>query len=228
MKKITRIAATLFFAGTLVLPTNSYSQAGSLDLTFDTDGKVTTGIGSTNDYGQSVVIQSDGKLVVAGGSSNGTNYDIALARYNSNGSLDNSFDTDGKVTTAISSKDDIGNSVALQSDGKIVVAGMSSNGTDYDFAVVRYNNVITGISFIAEQDAKVKIYPNPASNSFTIETTATQKQTVQVFDITGKLMQTQTMQNGKAIIDASSLAQGVYNVSVTGNEGLVNKRVVVK
>ena len=115
-----------------------YNTDGSPDTSFDTDGKVTTAIGASNDVAESVVLQSDGKIVVAGYSDNGDNNDFALARYNTNGSLDTSFDTDGKVTTAIGASDDFAESVVLQSDGKIVVAGFSDNGDNNDFAVVRY------------------------------------------------------------------------------------------
>ena len=61
---------------------------------------------------------------------NGSNNDFALVRYNTDGSLDTSFDTDGKVTTAIGSGDDVAYSVAIQSDGKIVAAGYSDNGSN--------------------------------------------------------------------------------------------------
>jgi uncharacterized delta-60 repeat protein len=54
----------------------------------------------------SVAIQSDGKIVVAGYSNNGSNFDFALVRYNTDGSLDTSFDSDGKVTTEVGSGDD--------------------------------------------------------------------------------------------------------------------------
>jgi hypothetical protein len=54
-----------------------------LDTSFDGDGKVTTAIGAGDDYGRSVIQQADGKLVVAGHSSNGNNYDVALVRYDS-------------------------------------------------------------------------------------------------------------------------------------------------
>ena len=58
-------------------------------------------------------------------------------RYNTDGTLDTSFDSDGKVITAIGSGDDA-LAVAIQSDGKIVVAGYSDNGSNDDFALVRY------------------------------------------------------------------------------------------
>lgn len=116
-----------------------YNVDGSLDNTFDTDGMVTTPIGPGNDHGQSLIQQVDGKILVAGFTSNGTNNDFALVRYNVNGSLDNTFGVGGIVTTAIGSSVDQGHSVALQSDGKIIVSGFSSNGINTDFALARYN-----------------------------------------------------------------------------------------
>jgi uncharacterized delta-60 repeat protein len=115
-----------------------YHADGSLDTSFGTGGKVTTPIGSGTDEAKSVVLQSDGKIIAAGYSHNGANADLAVVRYNADGSLDTSFDTDGKVTTPIGSSSDGANSVVLQSDGKIIVAGFS-NGATRDFAVVRYN-----------------------------------------------------------------------------------------
>ncbi|MFI3122347.1 MAG: delta-60 repeat domain-containing protein, partial [Methylococcales bacterium] len=65
------------------------------------DGKVITPIGSGAgagaDAGYSVILQSDGKILVAGVSYNGTSNDFALVRYNTDGSLDTTFDTDGIV-----------------------------------------------------------------------------------------------------------------------------------
>ncbi|MFC1762729.1 FG-GAP-like repeat-containing protein, partial [Planctomycetota bacterium] len=116
-----------------------YNADGSLDTAFDTDGKITTAIGSGDDYGQSVAIQSDGKIVVTGYSHNGSNYDIAVVRYNTDGSLDTSFDSDGKVTTAVGSGHDYGRSVVIQSDGKIVVAGDVMNGANRDYGLLRYD-----------------------------------------------------------------------------------------
>src|SRR6266478_85466 len=83
--------------------TTAHAQPGSLDLTFGTGGKVMTDFTGTDDFGNSIALQSDGKLVLAGYSNNGSNYDVAVVRYNSDGSLDNAFGTDGKVSTPIGS-----------------------------------------------------------------------------------------------------------------------------
>jgi uncharacterized delta-60 repeat protein len=115
-----------------------YRPDGSLDPDFGTGGQVTTAVGPGDDDADALVIQKDGKIVVAGSSFNGTNDDFALARYNPDGSLDPTFDGDGKVTTPIGSGDDQAYALALQEDGKLVVAGYSHGAND-DFALARYN-----------------------------------------------------------------------------------------
>jgi len=102
---------------------------------------VTAPIGSFDDYGKSIAIQRDGKIVVAGDSkvSFGV-HDFAVVRYNPDGSLDSTFNGTGKVQTGIGSgSNDEGHSIAIQDDGKIIVAGMTSSMNNADFAVVRYN-----------------------------------------------------------------------------------------
>jgi uncharacterized delta-60 repeat protein len=140
MKQITILRNFLICINLFALLLASSAQTpGSLDLTFDGDGKVLTNVGNSFDAATAVAIQSDGKIVVAGVSNNGTNIVFALARYTTDGSLDNTFDTDGLVTTAIGNLDDWCYSVAIQSDGKIVAAGASLSGSTNDFAIVRYN-----------------------------------------------------------------------------------------
>ena len=97
-------------------------------------------VGSNNDFGQSVTTQSDGKTVVAGYSVNASgSYDFSLIRLNANGSLDTSFNGTGKAIIDVGRSYDLAYSVTLQSDGKIVVAGTSSNGGNYDFSLIRLN-----------------------------------------------------------------------------------------
>jgi uncharacterized delta-60 repeat protein len=117
-----------------------FSQSGNFDLSFDNDGKVITDFGTNNqDDCTALAIQTDGKIIAVGTSSNGTNYDFAIARYNVNGSLDNNFGINGKVITAIGLQNDFATSVAIQSDGKIVVAGMCFVSGNEKYGVVRYN-----------------------------------------------------------------------------------------
>jgi uncharacterized delta-60 repeat protein len=115
-----------------------YNADGSLDTSFDGDGKVFTYFGSGPSAGYSVAIEADGKIVVAGKAMD-QKWKVAAARYNPDGSLDSTFDGDGRVATDVGPGDAVGYSVAIQADGKVVVAGTSTNGLDQDFALVRYN-----------------------------------------------------------------------------------------
>ena len=116
-----------------------YNVNGSPDMTFDGDGMVVTDIAGLSDYCYAIAIQSDGKIVVAGETTVGQSSDFAIVRYNADGSLDTSFDTDGKVTTDLFGNGDGARGVAIQDDGRIVVAGSTVTSTAYDFGVARYN-----------------------------------------------------------------------------------------
>lgn len=116
-----------------------YNSDGSLDTTFADEGILTTDFYGDYDVAREIMVQSDGKIVVAGSTLIGSNNEFALVRYNSDGSLDTTFSTDGKVTTSIG-QSAVGYSAILQPDGKILVVGSSSDGTSTDIAVVRYNS----------------------------------------------------------------------------------------
>ncbi len=112
-----------------------YNSNGSLDTAFDGDGKVITDLPDSQ-IGNDIVIQPDGKIVVAGRSSGGLlTDDFIVARYNPNGTLDSTFNTNGYVITPFPGLD-VAHAVALQSDGKIIAVGQSSA----DFSVFRYNS----------------------------------------------------------------------------------------
>jgi uncharacterized delta-60 repeat protein len=125
--------------GSLDFALTRYDSEGTLDTSFGTGGVVTTDFGSPWERATSVAIQSDGKIVVAGGSVVGFFNDFALARYNTDGTLDAGFGTGGTVLT------DFGVSaqayaMAVQPDGKIVVAGEANIDGGDNFEVVRYNS----------------------------------------------------------------------------------------
>ncbi len=126
--------------GKIVMESNGhlirFTINGSIDATFGIGGKSTT---AKNILATSLTIQKDGKYVMGGfifkGSANGN--DFALARYNTNGSLDSTFGIGGIVSTSIGFSS-IVYSIAIQSNGKIVVGGLSGNDTAYVFALARY------------------------------------------------------------------------------------------
>ncbi|HYC44527.1 MAG TPA: hypothetical protein VED01_03485 [Burkholderiales bacterium] len=116
-----------------------YNTNGSFDSTFGGTGVVQTPVSTGNDVAWDVVVQPDGRIVVVGDA--GSPPDFALVRYNSNGTLDATFGAGGKLTTDFGTSDRA-HAVALQADGRIVVAGARYDETapHADFALARYNS----------------------------------------------------------------------------------------
>jgi uncharacterized delta-60 repeat protein len=122
-------------------PAAVQANPGDLDPTFGTGGMVTTPIGSSEDLVKALVLQPDGKLVAAGPTYNLGKFNLAVARYNTDGSLDGTFGTGGKITTLIGNNNyNTGTSLVLQADGKLVAVGSAFGALfSYEFALVRYN-----------------------------------------------------------------------------------------
>ena len=115
-----------------------YHRDGTLDVSFGTGGKVTTDFGA-HDVANALVVQADGKLVVAGFTFVEPSLSsFALARYHADGSLDRSFGTGGRVTTVFTGTD-VATALLVQADGRLVAAGDSETATNRDFALARYN-----------------------------------------------------------------------------------------
>jgi uncharacterized delta-60 repeat protein len=123
-----------------------YNADGTLDTTFGAGGRVRTDFPGLAAVPSAVVIQADGKIVVAGGAFPLFTFlgNFELVRYNPNGSLDRSFGNGGIVTTTFP-EGSYASAVALQPDGKIVAAGtvfvnfIPGESSDTDFALARYN-----------------------------------------------------------------------------------------
>jgi uncharacterized delta-60 repeat protein len=125
-----------------------YTHNGELDSSFGAGGTVTTSMSSAGGFDEhlwNLALDADGKIVAAGDAVTATGgFDVALARFNSDGTLDTSFGSAGKVTTAIGpgSSRDRAHDVAVMDDGKIVVAGFADMGPGAggrNFMLARYN-----------------------------------------------------------------------------------------
>lgn len=140
MKRIKR----LFLALILCLTTISFAQDGTLDTTFDIDGKVTTLFETNLSNINHLAVQPDGKII-AGGTVFATSSiysQFALARYNQDGSLDDTFGVGGKAASDFLDLHLELSAIAVQSDGKIVAVGTSHTfftGLPYEhFEIIRF------------------------------------------------------------------------------------------
>ncbi|HEX8290372.1 MAG TPA: HYR domain-containing protein [Pyrinomonadaceae bacterium] len=138
--RLTAVIAAALALFCALPPGGARAAAGGLDPTFGVGGKVLTDFPEVNDFPADAALQPDGRLVVAGYTDGPSGADFVLARYDTGGALDGSFGAGGKVRTpfpgypATAGDFSRATAVALQPDGKIVVAG-----TNPDFLLARYN-----------------------------------------------------------------------------------------
>ncbi|NET03954.1 MAG: DUF4347 domain-containing protein [Symploca sp. SIO2B6] len=117
-----------------------YNSDGSLDTSFGSNGVVTTNLEGDSDLASSVVLQPDGKIILVGKTNTDNSANFALVRYNSDGSLDTSFGSNGVVTTNLEGDSDLASGATLQPDGKIILVGQTNTDNSANFALVRYNS----------------------------------------------------------------------------------------
>ncbi|MEQ1530731.1 MAG: hypothetical protein ABL925_15560, partial [Methylococcales bacterium] len=183
-----------------------YNSNGFLDNSFGVNGIVKSDFNGKDDYISSIATQADGKILVVGSSgSNATGYSMAIARYNSDGSLDTSFSGDGKLSYSFDANSDYAESVAVQADGKILVAGETLlKSSNYHYALLRLNT--DGSLDTSFSDDGVVISQVSANSDFAYDVTV---------DAFGKILLT----GGSNIMDAnrqtSELALVRYNTDGT-------------
>jgi uncharacterized delta-60 repeat protein len=116
-----------------------HRRDGSLGENFGRDGEVSTSFPDGEASLKAVAIQADGRIVAAGDVSNGTEGRFALARFGTGGNLDDTFGSDGRVTTRFGGGFATAFALAIQADGRIVAAGAREKGTGRRFALARYH-----------------------------------------------------------------------------------------
>ncbi len=132
------------------LTVTRYNEDGSMDKTFGIDGKASIRVGNQFSVPRNILVQNDGKIVVAGNVEDlyaETIQDFLVVRFNEDGNIDSTFGENGKTTTDFSdvvggSSYEVAQSVELQSDGKIILGGYGTEiSPDYRpyFALARYH-----------------------------------------------------------------------------------------
>jgi hypothetical protein len=119
--------------------------------------------------------------------------------------------------------------------GQSYYSVIASSDSSYAVIITQNNCVDTSNCFTVfsigvesfTSSTKISIYPNPTNGIFSVAIGVTEKQTLQMFDVTGKLVLSQVIQNGKTIIDASNLNDGIYNIYINQNGSVINKHIVI-
>jgi len=148
-----------------------FDANGAPDLSLGSGGQLFTTFGAGSaDRCAAAIIQPDGKIVCAGSTDSGGNAAYGLMRFNPDGTPDSSFGNAGQIVTPVLGKNDFVNSLALQSDGKLLAAGGSDGGgTGTDFSLARYH---TGLAVSLHQPEAaledLRLFPNPAGQATTL------------------------------------------------------------
>lgn len=204
-----------------------YHANGTRDTTFDVDGRVTTDLTNGPDGAYGVAIQpADGKIVAAG---TADFQKFALARYNTDGSLDTSFSDNGTARPDFTDGSDYARSVTIQpADGKIVAVGSAG---DESFALARYDTdgtpdttfsgngkVITG--FTPGSDFARSVVVQADGRIVAAGTADLSKFAVARYDLDGSLDLTFSG-NGKTVTDFTPGADGAYGVAIQPSDGKI-------
>lgn len=124
-----------------------YDASGNPDAAFGIGGVRLIDFFGDSETANGLALQSDGKLIVAGTIRNAAaTLDFGVARLDANGNPDASFGTNGKAATDFFGNDDGGGSLAIQTDGKILMGGFANTGSETDFALTRYDGGGTTVS----------------------------------------------------------------------------------
>jgi len=209
-----------------------FNTDGSLDTSFDHDGQ--TGLVFNNPgtaISYSVIVQPDGRIVATGVDIGGLiTRTFALARFNANGQLDQSFGSNGKVTTYISAYEQ-GYASAYYPNNKLVIAGWSDDGS----ALLRYHlGTMLDVKAISDKDENVVLAPNPTMGMLNI--TADQLKNglwqLEITDVAGKTVTRETIKvtdgSIKKQVSLNALPEGMYLLTL--DNGTVKKvfRVIKK
>lgn len=200
-----------------------YNKNGTVDSSFGSNGII------LNALGGSVAVTPSGKIVLAGSYNNGTNNDVAVAMYTSNGGIEESFGTSGVATTDFDLNNDYASAVQVQKDEKIVVAGYTVNNMNKTKLIIARYNGDTAQNFQNKaQNFAVKnstkqneifIAPNPVAQTFTIHglPAFTQKNIV-IKDAEGKTLIVFNSMATMPVCNVSHLHPGIYFACITQNK----------
>jgi uncharacterized delta-60 repeat protein len=203
-----------FFNGTTRNRIARLNPNGTLDTSFNPSTGANSAIVAT-------VLQGDGKILIGGHFTiyRGTSRN-RIARLNSNGTLDTSFDPDLGANSHV-------NSIAVQKDGNLIIGGdfTSYDGNGKNRIARIFNDVLLDIPLILRNEFSV--YPNPVTNKFIIEVEdLSSKLAYEVYNASGQIMVKGDFIE-KANVNANNYSPGIYFVKV-GNDNYFQVKKIIK
>ena len=219
-----------------------FDMNGNLDSTYGLNGVAVSLLGNVYNIVQSVVMQPDGKFIVAltkpelnPANPTPETYNVVVSRFNFEGGNDADFGTNGVIETSFFDSYDEAFGVALQSDNRIVVACTTDTGANRDFGLIRFtNNALGNENFNINSSFNCILFPIPTQNALNIKFPENVSVNVNKIAIVNSLGQTVIEQsnksnsnyNGIESIDVTYLQKGIYIVLLQTNYGNWNGKFV--
>ena len=206
-----------------IIPTN-----GGLDPGFGTAGKVDIQLGSVQTSLYSALVQPWDKILVTGAFSNGTGNPggLFLGRYNSDGTADTPFGTNGFATYMPGGYFGEGRAIGLQSDGRIVVGGNMNVDSDRDMFLARFENDLATGATTAARAPQLSACPNPFSGTLTVQGTSANGQ-LTLIDALGRTVLSARSTDGRTELHPADLPPGIYTFRYQHGDGHVDALRVV-
>ena len=213
---------------------------GTIDTTFGTAGKIITTINSStnNDVLEDLQLQANGDIIVGGTTQNSNTLiglDFALVKYFINGNLDTNFGTNGFAITDFNNSTEFINSIAIQSNNKIIATG-SFAVSNSKFALARYNNVTLSNTTFNQNISAISVYPNPVINTSVIEFNLLQNEniTMTLYDTSGKKVQTVVNnkyfalgKNSENFKILNTLPSGIYTLVLSNGNNYKSIKIIL-
>lgn len=201
------------------------TSIGTLDNEFGAGGRTTFNARNGNEYPTAIKLQANGKLLVTG--SDGGSADIFITRVNLDGTLDNTFGTNGSTITSVrEGGEDNAKTISVQTDGKIIIAGNQCGGM-CTYILLRYNANAVGNPrglLKAKENAVIAVYPNPVNKTMQLKLSDNmQAKSVSILNSNGQKVIEQTEVSN---IDVSELSAGLYFVQVITNKGISTQKFI--
>lgn len=221
--KILVTGSTLLFNDNAIVLLK-YNENGTADATFGTLGTVITNLTSYNDNGAVILGQSDGKILIGANTLIG----IRVIRYNAGGSVDPTFGNVGVGSINVSIPSSC-NSIAFQSDGKIMVGGGGDHSVHYYMLLARFDSsgVLSSINEMPPaQSNNNQLVPNPSNGDFNFLNAESATINIEVYATDGKLV-FKKLQHPSSQTLITNLPSGLYQVKVVDGKHQGIHRVVV-
>ena len=205
-----------------------YFPNGTIDLSYGTNGIVTDNYNNLS----KIIIQSDNKIIKGGQINSG----FGMTRYNTNGTLDSTFGISGVINTNIYYNSAIRDFIILNS-GKLLAAGFSFNGTNYQAALTRYTNLNLDTLEFSTNENNFMFYPNPIQEQAIIsyKLKETTEITIEVIDLQGKVIQSIIKEKNQIageyeqqIILPSIISSGNYILRFSSPSGNKSIKIIKK